>query len=83
MAEKVVFDKNVERPDVAAPTGGRKPKYDFSAMDVGDSLAEQINPGKTSRLPSKLAALAAYARKMGWKVSTRTIGNKIRMWRDE
>jgi hypothetical protein len=64
-----------------ASTRGRKPKYPFGEMAVGDSLffdGEKIGPQC-----KPYAAANAYAYKNGVKFAGRTVDGGVRIWRVE
>ena len=55
-------------------TRGRKPKYDFSALLKGNAEFEFT--------PSIRVSIMTYAKKNGFKVKTRKIGNTLHVYRE-
>lgn len=55
-------------------TRGRKPKYDFTALLKGNAEFEFT--------PSIRVSIMTYAKKNGFKVKTRKIGEKLMVYRE-
>ena len=58
--------------------GGRKRKYPFWDMEVGESV---MIKGATAKSIS--GSLARAKRATGWKFTTRTVARGVRVWRTE
>ena len=72
----LTIDKNVRIPSVSRP--GRKPKYPWRTMDVGDSF---FVPSKT---PCKLSGSMQGAKKrLGRNFTARAVEGGVRVWRTE
>lgn len=61
---------------VPSPATGSGLKYPFVQMAVGDSF---FVPGKTSRVFGGIAG--SYAKRLGIKVTMRTMDGGVRVWR--
>lgn len=62
---------------VPLPAGGRKPKYPFLLLEVGDSF---LFPDGTPRSSAKVAA-SNHGKRHGVKLAIRAEGDRLRCWR--
>lgn len=70
------IDKNVEIPQINRFGNGRKPKYPFAEMVVGDSFL--VSDKKTSQMSS---AVAGFCKRGEGKFICRTVEGGVRVWR--
>lgn len=71
----MLIEKNIPVPEQSGR--GRRAKYPFSKMEVGDSV---FFPGENSSSRCSIAA-HAYGHRVGWKFSVRTMDGGVRIWR--
>lgn len=76
MTSDYVIEKNV--PLVQKSGAGRKPKYPFRQMEVGDSFVVRGGNLKTMRTTARIAGL-----KLGWTFKSQEQEGGVRVWRTE
>ncbi len=60
-----------------SPCGGRPPRYPYREMEVGDSF---LIPN-SDLVPSATQSAHTHARRVGIKVTVRTVADGVRVWR--
>ena len=76
MTSNYVIEKNV--PLAQKNGAGRKPKYPFRQMEVGDSFMAPGGNLKTMQTTTRLVGL-----QLGCKFKTRAVEGGVRVWRTE
>ena len=72
------IEKNIPCPEARM---GRKPKYPFADMAVGDSVFFDNEPAGSMSLPA--ASAHNHGMRLGKKFSSRKDGRGVRIWRVE
>lgn len=75
----ITIDRNVPLPHTRRGEGGRRPKYPWKDMQVGDSFV--VTRKKGARVVMQQNSIRLCARAIGYKVATRVSGNDLRVWR--
>jgi hypothetical protein len=82
------IERGIEIPEVVGRSPGRKPKYPFADMEVGDSFSVHLNK-KGDKVEAKKVAVrlsvsvAYYQRNYGGRFTTRTMLDEgvVRCWK--
>lgn len=79
---EIQIEKNVPIPKAGA---GRKPKYPFEKMEVGDSFFAKVNGHKSAfTLQNSLLGVGRKflkENKKGWVLQSAVEGDGVRIWR--